>query len=63
MTGQDRDRMLTSAEVASLFRVNVKTPVRWAKAGRLSVIRTPGGHLRYSEHEVRALLERGSDGD
>ncbi|MGW0587418.1 BldC family transcriptional regulator [Streptosporangium sp. NPDC002607] len=53
------DPLLTPAEVAQLFRVDPKTVTRWAKAGRLGSIRTLGGHRRYSEVEVRALL-RGS---
>jgi excisionase family DNA binding protein len=48
--------LLTPAEVASLFRVDPKTVTRWAKAGKLSYIRTLGGHRRYPEAEVRALL-------
>ena len=44
------------AEVASLFRVDPKTVTRWAKAGKLNSIRTLGGHRRYREAEVRALL-------
>jgi len=42
--------------VASLFRVDPKTVTRWAAAGRISSIRTPGGHRRFRESEVRALL-------
>lgn len=30
---------------------------RWAAAGRIGSIRTPGGHRRFRESEVRALLE------
>jgi len=48
--------LLTPAEVAQLFRVDPKTVTRWAVAGRLSSIRTLGGHRRYSEVEVHALL-------
>ena len=44
------------AEVAALFRVDPKTVTRWAKAGKLTSIRTLGGHRRYREAEVRALL-------
>jgi excisionase family DNA binding protein len=42
--------------VASLFRVDPKTVTRWAKSGKLTSIRTLGGHRRYREAEVRALL-------
>ena len=49
--------LLTPAEVASMFRVDPKTVTRWAKAGKLSATRTLGGHRRYRESEVRALLQ------
>jgi len=48
--------LLTPAEVAAMFRVDPKTVTRWAKAGKLSSIRTLGGHRRYRESEVRQLL-------
>jgi excisionase family DNA binding protein len=51
------DRLLTPGEVAALFRVDPKTVTRWAAAGRIGSIRTPGGHRRFRESEVRALLE------
>lgn len=50
------EALLTPAEVAVLFRVDPKTVTRWAKAGKLSSIRTLGGHRRYRETEVRRLL-------
>jgi excisionase family DNA binding protein len=52
------ERLLTPAEVAALFRVDPKTVTRWAKAGKLSSIRTLGGHRRYWEAEVRRLLDQ-----
>ncbi|MEV7004958.1 BldC family transcriptional regulator [Streptosporangium sp. NPDC051022] len=55
------DRLLTSGEVAGMFRVDPKTVVRWAKAGRLGFIRTPGGQRRYREGEIRALLREPGD--
>ena len=48
--------LLTPAEVASLFRVDPKTVTRWAKAGKLTAIRTLGGHRRYRQSEVQSLL-------
>lgn len=53
---QGRDRLLTPGEVAGMFRVDPKTVTRWAAAGRIGSIRTPGGHRRFRESEVRALL-------
>ncbi len=52
-----QERLLTPAEVASLFRVDPKTVTRWAKAGKLTSIRILGGHRRYTESEVKQLLK------
>ena len=52
----EAEPLLTPAEVATMFRVDPKTVTRWAKAGKLTSIRTLGGHRRYRETEVRALL-------
>ncbi|MBX9243904.1 helix-turn-helix domain-containing protein [Actinotalea ferrariae] len=49
--------LLTPSEVAAMFRVDPKTVTRWAKAGKLSAVRTLGGHRRYREAEVRGLLD------
>jgi len=50
------EHLLTPGEVASLFRVDPKTVTRWASAGRIGSIRTPGGHRRFRESEVRSML-------
>ena len=54
----DGDALLTPSEVAALFRVDPKTVTRWAKAGKLTSIRTLGGHRRYRSTEVYSLLDR-----
>lgn len=53
------ERLLTPAEVASLFRVDPKTVARWAADGKIPAIRTLGGHRRFREADVRALLGGG----
>lgn len=50
------ERLLTPGEVAAMFRVDPKTVTRWAAAGRITSIRTPGGHRRFRESEIQALL-------
>lgn len=50
------EKLLTPGEVALMFRVDPKTVTRWASAGRIGSIRTPGGHRRFRESEVRAML-------
>lgn len=52
----EQEVLLTPAEVANLFRVDPKTVTRWAKAGKLTSIRTLGGHRRFKESEVKSLL-------
>lgn len=53
---QETGRLLKPGEVAAIFRVDPKTVTRWAKVGKISSIRTLGGHRRFSEDEVHALL-------
>ncbi len=56
------ERLLTPSEVAQLFRVNPKTVTRWARAGKLTAIRTLGGHRRFRASEVeRRLREMSAD--
>ncbi len=53
---QSAEALLTPAEVAALFRVDPKTVTRWAVAGKLTSLRTLGGHRRYRAAQVHALL-------
>lgn len=54
--GQQDEALLTPSEVATMFRVDPKTVTRWAKAGRLTSIRTLGGHRRYRRAECVHLM-------
>jgi excisionase family DNA binding protein len=58
----EEDRLLTPGELAALFRVSRTTVTRWAAKGRITAVRTPGGHRRYRESDVRGLL-RGAQAD
>ena len=40
-----------------MFRVNPKTVTRWARAGKLTAIRTLGGHRRFKVSEIKRCLE------
>jgi excisionase family DNA binding protein len=53
----DQEVLLTPAEVAKIFRVDPKTVTRWAKAGKITAIRTLGGHRRYRQSEIQALVQ------
>lgn len=48
--------LMTPGEVAAAFRVDPKTVSRWAKAGKLHSIQTPGGHYRFDRDEVEEAL-------
>lgn len=52
----DGDRLMKPAEVAAIFGCDKTTVVRWAAAGRIKRVLTPGGQVRLWESEVRALL-------
>jgi excisionase family DNA binding protein len=51
-----KEKFLTPGEVAALFRVDPKTVTRWASSGRITSIKTPGGHRRFREREIMAML-------
>lgn len=53
--------LLTAAQVAELFGVAPRTVTRWVRSGRLSAIRTLGGHHRFFADEVLRLLEGVAD--
>ena len=42
-----------------MFRVNPKTVTRWHRTGKMSAIRTLGGHRRFRASEIRRLLAEG----
>jgi excisionase family DNA binding protein len=44
-----------------MFRVNPKTVTRWARAGKISAVRTLGGHRRFHANEIRRFLEEVQD--
>jgi excisionase family DNA binding protein len=55
------NELLTPSEVAEMFRVNPKTVTRWARAGKISAVRTLGGHRRFRASEIRQFLEEVGD--
>lgn len=56
----DPEALLTPSEVADLFRVNPKTVTRWARAGKISAVRTLGGHRRFRAAEVMKIYNETS---
>jgi excisionase family DNA binding protein len=50
-------RYLRAAEVAEILQVSPKTVSRWAKEGKLSFLKTLGGHRRYPAAEIHQLAD------
>lgn len=50
------DKLLTTGQVADLFRVDAKTVTRWARDGKLPYLATPGGHRRFSEALIHKYM-------
>jgi len=55
------ETLMTSGEVARLLKVDVKTVSRWAKAGLLRSIKTPGGHNRYMASDINKIINGETD--
>ncbi len=57
----DPDQLLTPADVAALFRVEVGTVARWVRTGVLECVRTPSGRPRFKAAVIREALRREAD--
>ena len=55
------NELLTPSEVAVMFRVSPKTVTRWARAGKISAVRTLSGHRRFRAGEIRQFLSEVGD--
>lgn len=51
-------RLLTPAEAARMFSVDVKTVQRWHDKGHITAVRTLGGQRRYHADDLHALREK-----
>jgi excisionase family DNA binding protein len=49
--------LLTPADVAAVLFVDPKTVTRWATAGKINALRTPGGHRRFLRSDVMTLVD------
>ncbi len=58
---QDAKSWLTSTEAAAVAGCSVSSLYRWELMGRITPIRTPGGHRRYVRRDVEALMSRAGD--
>ncbi len=59
--GSEGKHWLTIEAACRLLGVDQSTLRRWSDAGRINVFVTPGGHRRYAEDDVRALIAGGGE--
>ncbi len=52
-----QDRWLTLGQACRLLNVDESTLRRWADAGQVRTFRTPGGHRRFAESDVRSIVD------
>lgn len=52
-------RWLTIQEASAFLGVDQSTLRRWSDGGKAPVFRTPGGHRRYAEADLRAMVGEG----
>jgi excisionase family DNA binding protein len=58
------DRLLTAREVAGLLGFSTETILRWARQGKLPVVRLPGGAIRFRPDDLdRWLTAHATAGD
>ena len=50
-------RWLSLQAASRMLGVHPSTLRQWADSGKITTVRTPGGHRRFAESDVRALLE------
>lgn len=56
----EADRWLSIDAACKLLGVDQSTLRRWSDSGRVPVFRTPGGHRRYSEADLKRVLQGAS---
>lgn len=51
------DRWLTLGQACRVLNVDESTLRRWADSGQVRTFRTPGGHRRFADTDVRAIVQ------
>jgi len=60
---EDSAKYLTLHEAAERLRVTPSTLAKWAKAGRVPALKTPGGKWRFVEADLMLALRLGRASD
>jgi excisionase family DNA binding protein len=61
VTTSMENRLLTTREAATEFRVHPTTIRRWVAGGLLKAVPTPGRHGRYRESDIKAAMQTDAD--
>ncbi len=54
-----KDRLMSTSEVAEILGVSQATVKRWTDDGSLRCFRSPGGHRKFQEQDIRDFASRG----
>jgi len=55
---EGKDVLYRTSEVAEMLNVTTATVSIWIRKGIIKAIKTPGGHYRIPEAEIKKLMER-----
>jgi excisionase family DNA binding protein len=58
---EDNKELYTTQEVAKLVGVSARTIQHWADMDLIKVLKTPGGHRRIHDYELKRLLSKLND--
>lgn len=54
-----KDRLMSTSEVAQILGVSHATIKRWTDDGTLPCFRSPGGHRKFRDRDIREFVSRG----
>ena len=55
-TDSNGEKLWKQSELGAVMRVDPKTISRWVTKYNLTIVRTPGGHIRIPDSEVQRIL-------
>lgn len=62
-TAAEPGRLIGTREVARMFAVSERTVVYWASRGKLTAVRTLGGHYRFRREDIEAVTQKAPTAD
>lgn len=56
-------KLYKTSEAAAFLGVSTGTIKRWVRESKMKAIKTPGGRNLFAEHDIKKILEGGSNDD